>query len=230
MSTLRPELPPLPPRMKSLPVDRRGYPVPYFVATVNGEPDHRIAAAEALDACMRLNLCWLCGQPLGRFKSFCIGPMCAITRTISEPPQHLECSLFAARACPFLTRPHAKRREAGLPDAAYPAGGNGIRRNPGAVCVWVTLKHQPFFSYHGNEGVLFDIGRPYAIHWFAEGRPATRAEVDESIASGLPLLRSEAEADGEEGLHHLEQRVAELHRMLDATLPRLEPAELDQTH
>jgi len=32
VSRLRPNLPPLPDRMKALPIDRRGFPVPWFVA------------------------------------------------------------------------------------------------------------------------------------------------------------------------------------------------------
>lgn len=219
-NSLRDGLPPLPPKMTRLPIDRRGFPVPYFVAMIDGEPDHRIADERALRACVEQNRCWLCGGPLGRYKAFCIGPMCAITRTISEPPQHLECAIYAATACPFMTRPHAKRREAGLPESGTrAAAGNGLRRNPGAVCVWVTLKHRPFQAFGGQEGVLFDIGEPVATYWFSEGRPATREEVDESINSGLPYLTEQAELDGDAGLLNLAEHVGETIQLLNATLP-----------
>lgn len=217
MTTLRQGLPPLPPKMQALPIDERGYPVPFFVAMVNGKPDHRIADADKLRACIENNRCWLCGGQLGAFKAFCIGPMCAITRSISEPPSHLECATYAATACPFLTRPHAKRREAGIPNDVRDPAGNGIKRNPGAVCIWVTKRHRLFPV--GN-GVLFDIGHPESVRWFAEGRPATRAEVDESIATGLPLLIAEARKGGDGEMAELNRRIVMVTTMLDNVLPR----------
>lgn len=191
MSTLRAGLPPLPPKMRSLPIDERGYPVPYFVTWVDGKPDHRIADTAKMPGAFRNSMCWMCGSPLGRFKSFCIGPMCSITRTIAEPPSHLECVTYAAQACPWMTRPQAKRREAGLPEGLT-SSGEPIRRNPGVVCVWTTVSFKPYRD--GRGGVLFEIGEPEHTEWFCEGRPATRAEVDESIISGLHLLRGPAEA------------------------------------
>lgn len=209
MNIIRPKLPPLPPKMSSLPIDERGYPVPYFVAWVDGKPDHRIADATKMPKAVKLGLCWLCGQKLGRFKSFCIGPMCSITRTISEPPSHLECVRYAAQACPFMTRPRAKRRESNLPgDIIYPAG-EGLKRNPGVVCVWTTLKSTP----HTVDGqLLFSIGDAEHTEWYAEGRPATRAEVDESINSGLHLLRGPA--DAQDAVEPGAGAVAELQRRL----------------
>lgn len=217
MNTLRAGLPPLPPKMQHLLIDERGYPVPYFVAWVDGKPDHRISDGEKMRMCIEQGRCWLCGRRLGSFKAFCIGPMCAITWTISEPPSHLECATYAATACPFLTRPHAKRREAGMPDEARDPAGNMIKRNPGAVCVWVTKRHRPF---RAGSGILFDLGAPESTQWFAEGRPATRAEVDESIASGLPILVAEAQKDGGAQMAELNRRVAMTTALLDAVLPR----------
>lgn len=190
MNALREGLPMVPGRMRALPIDDRGYPVPYFVAWVDGKPDHRIMDTSKLPRAVKFGLCWMCGQQLGRFKSFCIGPMCSITRTISEPPSHLECLRFAARACPWMTRPHAKRREANLPAEVIEPAGEGIRRNPGAVCIWTTLRFKAWCPEGG--GVLFQIGDPEHTEWYAEGRAATRAEVDESIRTGLHLLRGPA--------------------------------------
>ena len=215
MNTLREGLPPLPPKMRDLPVDERGYPVPFFVAWIDGKPDHRIADPEKMAVCIEQNRSWLCGRHLSAFKAFCIGPMCAITRTIGEPPSHKECATYAATACPFLTRPHAKRRNAGMPDNVCDAAGNPIKRNPGAVCVWVTKRHRPFQV--GN-GLLFDIGPPESLQWFAEGRPATRAEVDESIATGLPLLIADAQKGGE--MAELNRRIAMVTALLDNVLSR----------
>lgn len=216
---LRPGLPPVPARWSSLPIDDRGYPVPYFVAWVNGKPDHRVADGAKIVPAARAGKCWMCGQQLGRFKSFCIGPMCSITRAISEPPSHLECVRYAAITCPWMTRPLAKRREARLPEGIVSPAGEGLRRNPGAVCVWTTLTFK-MWSPDGR-GVLFRIGDPEHTEWYAEGRPATRAEVNESIRTGLPLLREPAEAQDREdqgagAVAHLEECIARETRWLDS--------------
>lgn len=216
---LRYGLPPLPQRMKNLPVDHRGFPVPHFVAWVDGVPDHRIVDAAKLPIAIKRNLCWMCGQPLGVYKTFCIGPMCAITRTISEPPSHLACVRFAAQACPFLTRPHAKRREAGLPDEVCDPAGLGLKRNPGAVCLWTTKSFRPYRHRGavngGNDGILFELGDPEATEWYVEGRPATREEIEGSIVSGLPALEQLASQEGKAAMVVLNIRVASVRAMLD---------------
>jgi hypothetical protein len=38
---------------------------------------------------------------------------------------------------------------------------------------------------------LFELFEPHRVDWYAEGRPATRAEVTASIETGVPLLRRE---------------------------------------
>lgn len=205
---LRPGLPPLPPRMAGLPIDHRGFPVPWFVAWVDGEPDHRVVDPKKLQAAVGLGRCWICGGPLGSFKTFTLGPMCCVTRANSEPPSHIECARYAAQACPFLTRPHAKRREAGLPDDLRPAAGLPLDRNPGVVGLWTTKRYTTS-RVHGvgaNPGVLFRLGDPESLEFWAEGRSAKREEVIASVVSGLPTLANEAVLDDEHnnklaGLH-----------------------------
>ena len=204
---LRPDLPPLPGHMAHLPVDKRGFPVPYFVKIVNGEPDHRIVEPLAMQQCVRFGKCWLCGRPLGAFKAFVLGPMCAITLTSAEPPSHLECARYAAKACPFLSRPNAKRREAGMPEEASAPGGVFLKRNPGVSLVWTTKAYKPFMT--GN-AMLFEIEPPESMEWYAEGRKATREEVEASIASGLPNLITLAKESGAVAVQELEDRTAHL--------------------
>jgi hypothetical protein len=227
---LRSGLPPLPPKLAHLPVDARGFPVPWFVALVDGVPDHRVMDGDKMPRAIRHGLCWMCGQPLGAFKTFCIGPMCAVTRTIAEPPSHRECVRYAAQACPWLTRPRAKRREAGLPEDARDGAGLPIKRNPGVVCLWTTKVFQTFRSDAGNSGVLFHLGEPVSLEWWAEGRPAQRDEVDASIESGLPLLMAEArkDRDPEGALRDLEARLFNVARLLSesfALATAIRPAE-----
>jgi len=216
MSTneLRAGLPPLPPKMRGLPIDKRGFPVPFFVAMVNGEPDHRVVEPRALQTCVRQNRCWICGNTLGAYKAFVLGPMCAINRISAEPPCHLECAQYAATACPFLTRPHAKRREAGMPEERSAPGGIMLTRNPGVCLVWVTKSFRPM---RAQGGIVFQIGDADSMHWYAEGRAAVREEIEESISGGLPHLVEMAhkDADPDGSLREINYRAHVLQRALD---------------
>ena len=189
----RADLPPLPDRIKSLPVDDRGYPVPWFVAWIDGKADFRIVGRGKFVDAVKNRRCWICGDPLGRYMAFVAGCMCGINRTSSEPPCHLDCAMFAAIACPFMVRPTAKRREAGLAElGTVEPGGVMIQRNPGVAMVYVTKSYK---VWNPGNGALIEMGEPTDVFWFREGRPASRAEVDESIHTGMPLLEKMARED-----------------------------------
>lgn len=201
LTPLRPGLPPLPDRMRSLPTDARGYPVPWFVAWVDGVPDFRTADARKQYRCVTEHRCWLCGERLGSYLAFVIGPMCAVNRISSEPPSHRACAEFAVQACPFLVRPAAQRREANLPTEAIPAAGHTIARNPGVALVWIT---RGYTVVEAPGGVLFHVGEPVEVHAWAEGRAATPEEVHESVRTGLPSLQALAlaeDADADRSWH-----------------------------
>lgn len=199
---LREGLAPLPARMRGLLIDERGYPVPYFVMTKDGKPDHRVADRRKLGHCIAFALCWVCGERLGKFKTFCIGPMCAVNRVTSEPPSHLECARYSAHNCPFLTRPKAHRRDANMPDDVGEPAGTMLKRNPGVVCLWTCRDYQTFIA--DERGRLFRLDDPIGVEWYAEGRKATRAEIMESIDSGYPLLEEMASAQSEAAVRALE--------------------------
>ena len=184
---MRPELEPLPDRMKTLPVDERGYPVPWFVDWVDGKPEFRAMDPKKWVRAIRMKLCWVCGERLGRNLVFVAGPMCGINRTSSEPPNHLECARWSVRNCPFLKNPDMVRRE----DDEINAGskciaGIGIRRNPGVSMLWTTNTYTLFDDGHGRQ--LIHIGEPTAVDWYRCGKPATREEVMQSIEGGFPAL------------------------------------------
>lgn len=211
-ATARPELEAMPPRIAKLPLDKRGYPVPWFVAWQNGEPEFRAMDGQKFARAVRERLCWVCGEPLGVHMTFPIGPMCALNRTIGEPPSHHECASWSARNCPFLSRPHMVRREDEAINnelLAEQSGGASLARNPGAICLWTTRSFRIFKSTGGASGYLIEIGEPERVEWFAQGRPATRAEAVASIESGLPTL--EAMCDQEDVTRQPEAR-AELAR------------------
>lgn len=188
---------PMPARIARLPRNKVGYPIPWFVAEQpDGTFDFRVADGNKQVLATRERLCWVCGQRLGAYVSFPIGPMCAVNRISGEPPTHRDCAEYSAKVCPFLAVPQMRRRDRG--DLTWvPAAGEMIERNPGAVLVWTTRQFKPFRppAGLGNDGLLYQLGEPTSIEWFREGRAATRDEVIEAMDSGLPNLLEACERD-----------------------------------
>ncbi len=199
----------LPSRMKELPLDERGYPVPWFVAWVDGKPEFRAMDREKFIRALKEKLCWVCGSRLGVNLCFVAGPMCGINRTSSEPPSHLMCGRWSAINCPFLSNPRMVRREDDKINNAATresAADFVITRNPGVAMLWVTRQFEVYPD--GKGGRLIQMGEPEGVEWYAEGRLATRAEVMASIDSGLPNLEALArqEKGGIEALQQAQKR------------------------
>lgn len=193
---------PMPLRIARLPVDARGFPVPWFVFwhdekgnptfTGQGTPDFRVLGPGKFAKAISQHRCWVCGDKLGTHLAFPIGPMCSVNRVSAEPPCHRECAEFSVRACPFLTNPRMRRNESGLPDEKTEPEGM-LKHNPGVTAIWMTSTYETFRT---DTGLLVRIGRPESVDWFTEGRPATRAEVEAAFDRGIPILREEARRQG----------------------------------
>lgn len=204
---------PMPDRIKRLPVSITGYPVPWFVQWFDGVADFRVIDSRKIGEAVKKKRCWVCGDPLGKTFAMTLGPMCAINRTISEPPSHRECAIFSVTACPFLSKPRMRRNEVGLPEGHSEPAGNGLKRNPGAAAVWLTRGYRPF---RADGGILFTFDDPEEVLWFAEGRTATRDEVLHSIVTGLPMLEAEAVKDGPRATDALKRMIHDAMRYLPA--------------
>jgi hypothetical protein len=203
---------PMPSRIAKLPISDQGYPVPYFVRWIDGKPDFRIMDSKKLVDCVSHKKCWVCGEQLGQFLCFAIGPMCMCNHVSSEPPSHHDCAAYSTQACPFLTMPNMRRNEKDLPEE-HGAAGIMLRRNPGVVLIWTCTEYKPF---RVDNGVLFQLGDPVRLEFFREGRTATREEILESIESGKPELIKAAERDGPDGLREMEKAYQAALRMVPA--------------
>lgn len=201
-ATLRPpyDKAQMPGGIARLPVDGRGYPIPWFVDRAaplyNGNPDFRIMDGKRLKLAIRERRCWVCGEPnRTKWAVFVAGPMCGINRTSAEPPCHSWCAEWAVKACPFLSVPKRLRDERELPEN-HSQAGFGIKRNPGVAMLWTSQSYKTWKPDNG--GVLFELGEPdaYGVEWFCAGRRATRDEVMESVETGLPILLGQAAKDG----------------------------------
>jgi hypothetical protein len=209
---------PLPERLRRLPISDTGFPVPWFVEWIDGKPDFRVMSSERWARAIRVDLCWLCGQTLGRWKVFTAGPMCAINRTSAEPPSHRTCAEYAVTTCPFLTKPRMRRNHADLPETRAP-GGMMIERNPGVTLLWVTHDYKVMKT---DTGPIIRMGEPVEIVAYAGGGLATREELDASIASGLPLLAQECTTDDDR--EHLRKCIDRADRAFKEKLKLLVPA------
>jgi hypothetical protein len=212
-TSLRSDLTALSERLERLPV-HRGYPVPWFVAWINGEPEFRAADREKWKRAVTEKLCWVCGQPLGAWLAFVLGPMCGITRTTSEPAEHRECAEWSLVNCPFLTRPSMVRRDDNLPEGIEQPPGCPLDRNPGVSLLWMTRSFSLFRAQDNR--YLIRVGDPVEVGCFAEGRRATREEVERSVAGGLPKLIELAKLDGPEAEDDLAAQVREFEFYLPA--------------
>ncbi len=183
-----------PGRIRQLPFDKdRGYYIPWFVPFIDGKPEFRVAGPDKRVRAVNEDRCWVCGQTLGRYKTFVVGPMCVVNKTSADPPSHTDCATYSAIICPYLVKPQMVRRDKGKPENVS-MDGEGIMRNPGVCVLWTTKEYEVFTDSKG--GFLFDIGDCHEFKWMREGREATREEVLASVETGCPILRAEAEKDG----------------------------------
>lgn len=202
----------LPWQMAGLPLDHRGFPVPFFVAWQDGKPMFPVMDPRKMQQAHHRDLCWVCGKKNYTYKCFVIGPMCCINKINSEPPSHYDCARFSALNCPFLSQPRMRRvtstNEAGevvyQDQAMNRPAGIMIERNPGVTCVWVTKSSKVFDD--GAGGVLWNLGPAVRLEFYANGRRATRDEVEESVRTGLPALEAAAQHDGPDGVKEMRLR------------------------
>jgi hypothetical protein len=185
----------VPRNMRGLPVDERGYVIPWFVKYVGGKPDFRIADTGKWEKAVQFKLCWVCGNPFtNRRYAFAIGPMCTVNKVSSEPPSHEECAIYAAKVCPFLANANRERREDELTDGCV-ASGEMIKRNPGVTAIYITRDYKTFKAKHTDNTPLFELGAPLAVHWYRNAEIAANVDILRSMATGYPLLRSMADND-----------------------------------
>ena len=208
MNPLRSDLPPLPERIARLPVGANGYPIPWFVVWIDGQPEFRVADSAKYVLAVRQKLCWVCGEPLGAYLGFVLGPMCAVNRISAEPPSHRECAEFSLRSCPFLSKPQMVRRENDRPDGN--CAGVMIESNPGVSLLWMT-KSRTRISAPG--GMLFQVGDPTELRPYRFGRPATLAELMTVFEERLPILREIAEKEGADAVACLETEAAKARQL-----------------
>jgi hypothetical protein len=196
--------------MRHLPLDERGYPIPFFVTFIDGAPDFRVVDDVAMVAAINQRRCWICGSTLRSLCAFTVGPMCAINRISAEPPSHPECAEYAVKACPFMVMPKMVRRTNDLPESVRISEFNNPR-NPGVMLMWLTRKWD---IVEVNKGLIFNMGSPTAVFWFTRGRPATRLEALKSFSEGGQILCEAAGKEGPDAVNEFDRRLIEATKFL----------------
>jgi hypothetical protein len=175
---------PIPRRMLGLPRDERGFVVPWFAWHEDvGRPHISISDQEKWCEAVRRDRCWLCGQPLGVFKTFVAATINVVTRTVFEPPSHLDCAEYAMRVCPFLSNPAMRRRQHAErhvdQDCIIGHAGQRPAPNPGVFVLWVT---RSYTLGRLRDKLAITMGDPESVIWWTRGRSATAAEVEAGLA------------------------------------------------
>ena len=107
----------IPARMRHLPKDHRGYPIPANVLVdKNGKPHFTINDDEKRQVHLRKKRCPICDGALLRGRWSVGGPASAFMAdgAYFDPPMHYECYRYAMQVCPYLALPSfSKRIDAG---------------------------------------------------------------------------------------------------------------------
>jgi hypothetical protein len=142
--------------------------------------------------------------------------MCLLTRISAEPDCHVACAEYAARACPFLSRPRARRNDNDRPIGSQ-ADPFMHQRNPGVVALFVHTERWLKRQARDVGPPLFKLpdGEPHRLTFWKEGRRATRPEVMASLDSGRDLLQEQAATDGKAALDALAVYYARTVRLVE---------------
>jgi hypothetical protein len=104
---------PLPKALRSLPKDRRGYPIPYIVMLdKEGKPHFTINDHRRVHTCFTQRKCSICGRRIADQFWFIGGPGSFFhpNGAFIDPPTHEECGRYALQTCPYLALPSYGKR------------------------------------------------------------------------------------------------------------------------
>ena len=99
----------IPEYLAHLPVDKRGYPIPYFVPIVDGEAEFKYGDPHKVDICLKYNKCWVCGRKIKLPAYVITGPVGRKNNVVSDLPMHERCARYSLIICPHMYIEKTKR-------------------------------------------------------------------------------------------------------------------------
>lgn len=174
----------MPPRIRALPRDARGYPVPYVVMIDReGTPQFTVNDTGKVAEAAHLYLCGICGQRLGAFKAFVGGPRSAFhpQGRYFDGPVHWECGAYALRVCPYLARAGRYTRRIGerkaggkLPPGVVGLSDPTVHAPQPAAFVLASTRRFHMIGHH------YAPQRPWAkVSYWRDGAEITQAEAQD---------------------------------------------------
>lgn len=105
----------IPSFLKHLKINDKGYPIPFFVAYVDGKPDFRLLDPKKQHYCIHQKLCAICGKKLFKDSYYFIsGPIGYTNGVSTDPAMHRECAEYSINVCPHLHFEKSERRDKGI--------------------------------------------------------------------------------------------------------------------
>lgn len=161
---------PIPKRMENLPIDIRGFPIPYTVhIDPAGKTDFSKIDVEKHAKCIIDKTCTICGQSLGTDMWFVAGWKVALNPNgaFVDGALHKQCGVYALKVCPYLAVPsYVKQSVNEIPDNA-----KGVLMLKGKSTMWALLKVAGYNIRIVNDvSVVYMPYRPFVdIEFWNEG-------------------------------------------------------------
>jgi hypothetical protein len=179
---------PLPDRMRQLPRDPRGYPIPHVVyRDGDGRAHFTINDTPTVLRVLKDDLCTICGQRLLRGRWFIGGPRSAFDPrgAYIDPPVHGECGHYALMVCPYLALPsYAKRiddRTLAPDDPIHLFADDRCDNTRPEVFVAVHARGQKV-ERRGLQQITIKPTRPYiAVEYWRHGKRLSRTRRGEAF-------------------------------------------------
>jgi hypothetical protein len=188
---MKPDAIELPPKMRLLDRDRRGYPVPWIVQRdVTKRPFFVLNDTSKTVACGRRKLCGICGRKLERDTWLIGGPGAAFHEhgAYLDPPMHRACATYALQVCPYIGTRYTKRVDhALLSQGKWPPGMVAVQEDH------MIPEQPPFFVLARTAGasMAMDQGAPrfhprrpwLAVEFWRQGVRITQADAEALLSA-----------------------------------------------
>ncbi|MDW9481854.1 hypothetical protein GOB57_24710 [Sinorhizobium meliloti] len=177
---------PIPERMRSLPLDRRGYPVPVNVERDRtGKPNFAMNDESVRQRLFKEDRCSICGGKLLRGRWSVAGPGSALHEAgaFLDPPMHYECARYAVQVCPYLALPSYSKSVSPLEPLEAGLVRGGLAYNPTvfpnrpSLFLLVMYVGQKLTHYEGGFVRSLKPKRPLRrIEYWQDGRQLTEQD------------------------------------------------------